>query len=368
MRDAAQSQTGTRRRHPLFTASPSLGRSARSVPSSTARSSTVSTAAGTVATINTGDSLSATVTATDDSGSVSYSKESGDAWISVNSSTGELTGTAPGSAGTYSVTVRAEDPAGNYADRSFDVVVQDNTDPVWSTAAGTVATVDRILELAPDRIALFGYAHVPWKHKGQRAYTEADLPDDSTKRNLYEVGKKALLAHGYFDVGMDHFSLEEDELYKAFLDKTMHRNFMGYTTAQSDLLIGLGNSAISDAKYAYAQNEKVVEKYKEKVMEGDLALTKGHFLSNEDLLVRKFIIDIACKGIVDWSDFAKLIDCTMADQLTDMSKEGIIELVPNGLKVTKSGMTFLRNICMVFDKRLKERRQNNSGPLFSKAV
>jgi len=101
-----------------------------------------STAAGTVATINTGDALSTTVTATDDSGSVSYTKQSGDAWISVNSSTGELTGTAPGSANTYSITVRAEDPAGNFTDRTFDVVVQDTTDPVWSTAAGTVATIN----------------------------------------------------------------------------------------------------------------------------------------------------------------------------------------------------------------------------------
>jgi len=101
-----------------------------------------STAAGTVATINTGDSLSATVTATDDSGSVSYAKQSGDAWISVNASTGALTGTAPGSAGTSSITVRAEDPSGNFVDRTFDVVVQDNTDPVWSTAAGTVATIN----------------------------------------------------------------------------------------------------------------------------------------------------------------------------------------------------------------------------------
>jgi len=101
-----------------------------------------STAAGTVATINTGDALSTTVTATDDSGSVSYARQSGDAWISVNGSTGALTGTAPGSAGTSSITVRAEDPSGNFVDRTFDVVVQDNTDPVWSTAAGTVATIN----------------------------------------------------------------------------------------------------------------------------------------------------------------------------------------------------------------------------------
>lgn len=101
-----------------------------------------STAAGTVATINTGDALGTTVTATDDSGSVTYAKQSGDAWISVNSATGALTGTAPGSANNYSITVRAEDPSGNFVDRIFDVVVQDGTDPVWSTAAGTVATIN----------------------------------------------------------------------------------------------------------------------------------------------------------------------------------------------------------------------------------
>ncbi|MFZ6053341.1 oxygen-independent coproporphyrinogen III oxidase [Halocola ammonii] len=266
----------------------------------------------------------------------------------------------------YENVVRATEEARaiGYTSVNFDLIYG----LPFQTKGTVLDTIEKTISLKPERIAFYSYAHVPWKHKGQRAYTEDDLPADSLKRKLYEVGKKALLAHGYFDVGMDHFSLKDDELYKAFQDKTMHRNFMGYTTAQSDLLIGLGNSAISDAKYAYAQNEKVVEKYKEQVNAGELALIKGHYLSKEDMQVRKFIIDIACKGIVDWSDFAKLIDCQMADKLTEMSQEGLIELTPNGLKVTRKGMTFLRNVCMVFDKRLNARGNSSSGPLFSKAV
>jgi oxygen-independent coproporphyrinogen-3 oxidase len=266
----------------------------------------------------------------------------------------------------YENVVRATEEAREigYTSINFDLIYG----LPFQTEATVLDTIEKTISLKPERIAFYSYAHVPWKHKGQRAYTEADLPADGLKRKLYEVGNKALLDFGYKDVGMDHFSLPEDELYKAFLDKTMHRNFMGYTTAQSDLLIGLGNSAISDAKYAYAQNEKKVEDYKSKVTAGELALTKGHFLSKEDMLVRKFIIAIACKGIVNWKDFTCLIDGSMTDQLTQMSKEGIIDLVPNGLKVTRPGMVFLRNICMVFDKRLQEKGKNNSGPLFSKAV
>lgn len=266
----------------------------------------------------------------------------------------------------YENVVRATEEAREigYTSVNFDLIYG----LPFQTEATVLDTIEKTIRLKPERIAFYSYAHVPWKHKGQRAYTEVDLPDDSTKRNLYEVGKQALLDNGYFDVGMDHFSLEEDELYKAFLDKTMHRNFMGYTTAQSDLLIGLGNSAISDAKYAYAQNDKKVENYKAKVLIGEMALTKGHVLTSEDRLIRNLIIDIACKGMVNWSDYAKLIDSNMADKFTDMSREGIIDLSPNGLQVTKPGMMFLRNVCMVFDKKLAKKTDRSKSPLFSKAI
>jgi len=237
----------------------------------------------------------------------------------------------------------------------------------FQTEDSVLNTIDQVLQLKPDRIAFYSYAHVPWKRPGQRAYTEADLPDNNAKRKLYEVGKKTLLSHNYIDVGMDHFALKGDELYEAYVRKTMFRNFMGYTTAQTDLLIGLGTSAISDAKYAYAQNEKVVEKYKETVESGDLALNKGHFLTSEDRIIRQFIIDIACTGEARWHNYPQLLDFNMNIALLTMAQEGLIQLYATGLRVTPLGMAFLRNICMVFDKRLADRGEM-TNQLFSKAI
>lgn len=237
----------------------------------------------------------------------------------------------------------------------------------FQTEDSVLNTIDKVLTLKPERIAFYSYAHVPWKRPGQRAYTEADLPDNAAKRKLYEVGKYTLLSHGYIDVGMDHFALKGDELYEAYVRKTMYRNFMGYTTAQTDLLIGLGTSAISDAKYAYAQNAKVVEDYKDTLEKGKLPIVKGHFLSSEDRIIRKFIIDIACSGEARWHDYPQLLDFNMNIALLTMAQEGLIQLFATGLRVTPLGMAFLRNICMVFDKRLSNSKLS-SERMFSKAI
>jgi oxygen-independent coproporphyrinogen-3 oxidase len=113
-------------------------------------------------------------------------------------------------------------------------------------------TMNCLKTLKPDRIAFYSYAHVPWKSKSQRGYSEVNLPNSEEKRNLYKGGKVELEKMGYVEIGMDHFALKFDELYEAFAAKTMHRNFRGYTPFHTDLLIGLGTSAISDAWMAFA--------------------------------------------------------------------------------------------------------------------
>jgi oxygen-independent coproporphyrinogen-3 oxidase len=147
-------------------------------------------------------------------------------------------------------------------------------------------TMQQILTLKPDRVSFYSYAHVPWVSPGQRGYSEADLPSDVEKRALYETGRALLRDGGYEDIGMDHFALPHDALYIAQAHGRLHRNFMGYTTTGTDLLIGLGASAISDAKYAYAQNLRKVEDYTEAVREGKLAVFKGHLQTPEDLAVK----------------------------------------------------------------------------------
>lgn len=228
-------------------------------------------------------------------------------------------------------------------------------------------TIDQVAKLMPERIAFYSYAHVPWKAKGQRGYTEQDLPDNEAKRALYELGKKKLLALGYEDVGMDHFALPGDELLMAKHQNRLHRNFMGYTTSQSQLLIGLGASSISDAKYGYSQNEKVVEKYVETINKGEMALTKGHVLSGEDLIIKYFILNIVCQGK---ALLTEEIEQTMTDQakkeLKIMQKEGLLELNGPYLKITDNGLPFIRNIAMVFDARLHNKKREQH--LFSKSI
>ena len=236
----------------------------------------------------------------------------------------------------------------------------------FQTHEGIGLTIEKVLQLKPERIAFYSYAHVPWKRPGQRAYTEKDLPDNSYKRRLYETGKTMLLNAGYVDIGMDHFALPDDGLFNAQKSSTLHRNFMGYTEASSALLIGLGTSAISDAKYAYAQNDKTVEGYKSSILEEHLSLRKGHYLTLEDMTIKEAILDLCCRRVLKKDTADKICDKNANDQLSNMMDEGLIKYDHNNIEITPLGMAFLRNICAVFDRKMND--QQSTEQLFSKAI
>ncbi|MTI33382.1 oxygen-independent coproporphyrinogen III oxidase [Xanthovirga aplysinae] len=230
------------------------------------------------------------------------------------------------------------------------------------------STIEKVAQLMPDRIAFYSYAHVPWIKPGQRSYTSADLPDNEAKRALYELGKSLLVELGYFDIGMDHFSLPHDPLYKAFVEKSLHRNFMGYTTGQTELLLGLGASSISDAKYAYGQNIKLVETYQKAVNEGNNAVFRGHIMTEEDLLIRQSILDIACRGALYWEkELMEKMDGKIRVELINLLKDGLIDVDSRSLHVTPLGQAFIRNICMAFDKRKRD-QESGGKKQFSKAI
>ncbi|MEO6306190.1 MAG: oxygen-independent coproporphyrinogen III oxidase, partial [Bacteroidia bacterium] len=149
----------------------------------------------------------------------------------------------------------------------------------YQTSETVASTIKQIITLKPERIAFYSYAHVPWLKPGQRKYTDKDLPIDSYKRTLYEIGKKLFLGANYFDIGMDHFALPNDNLFAAYKKGMLHRNFMGYTTNKTKLLIGLGCSSISDTWDAFSQNIKTVEEYQESVRHGKFPISKGHILT-----------------------------------------------------------------------------------------
>ncbi|TXK50257.1 oxygen-independent coproporphyrinogen III oxidase [Pontibacter qinzhouensis] len=238
----------------------------------------------------------------------------------------------------------------------------------YQTLKSVGETIDKVAQLMPDRIAFYSYAHVPWVSPGQRSYTEKDLPDNAEKRALYELGLEKFKALGYTDIGMDHFALPQDSLTLALQNKQLHRNFMGYTTCQTDLLIGLGTSSISDAKYAYMQNLKKVETYKESVLAGEMAILKGHFLTEEDLLLKEAILDIACKGeLYLTEEIMKTLDTDALVELENFEAEQLIVRTTNLLRVTDLGKAFTRNICKVFDRKLKQVVKDNEQ-VFSKAI
>ena len=238
----------------------------------------------------------------------------------------------------------------------------------FQTRASIENTMELIRPLRPDRIAFYSYAHVPWKSPGQRGYSENDLPGNIEKRALYELGKRKLTEFGYYDIGMDHFALPGDDLFKAAKNKTLHRNFMGYTVCNTDLLIGLGASSISDAKYAYAQNLKTVEDYQQAISNSGKATFKGHFLSNPDLRIKSFLLEVLCNDKANWDPpMVKSFNRKTFKELETMEKEGLLTKSQSGIVVTPLGRAFVRNICAVFDERLQNKK-SNSSKVFSKAI
>lgn len=215
-------------------------------------------------------------------------------------------------------------------------------------------TIRKTLELKPDRLAFYSYAHVPWiKGVGQRGFDENDLPSGEEKRKLYENGKKLLEELGYIEVGMDHFALEHDDLYQSMVSGDIHRNFMGYSSSKTQLMVGLGMSAISDSWYAFAQNEKTVEDYQKRVEEGVIPVFRGHILNEEDLLVRQHILNLMCRLETSWDATTAFPELENAlETLKEMETDGLVEISENSIKITDQGRAFTRNVAMTFDLRM----------------
>lgn len=232
-----------------------------------------------------------------------------------------------------------------------------------------IYTIEKTKELMPDRIAFYSYAHVPWiKGNGQRGFKEEDLPSAAEKREMYEIGKRMLEEAGYLEIGMDHFALKSDSLYKAVEDKTLHRNFMGYTDSKTQLMLGLGVSAIGDSWYSFGQNVKNVEEYQELVSQNIIPVYRGHILNSEDLLIRKHILNMMCKLETSWEEkslqFKELPE--VLEKLKEMEEDGLINIDSQKLQITEKGRPYVRNVCMAFDLLLQ--RNKPETQLFSMTV
>lgn len=250
-----------------------------------------------------------------------------------------------------------------YSSLNFDLIYGL---PLQNTL-GLTDTIEKTIALKPDRIAFYSYAHVPWIKPGQRKFTEEHLPSVDEKQELYELGRKLLLDAGYKEIGMDHFALPSDTLFKAEESGELHRNFMGYTHQFTQVLVGLGVSSISDTGTAFAQNEKKVEDYLKRIAAQEFPICKGHMLTTEDRNIRTHILNLMCKGQTKWMD-SELKDGNKEEilkRLHVLESDGLIYTSSEGLEVTLLGKRFLRNICMAFDARLWDNQPNTQ--LFSMA-
>ncbi|MEX1190164.1 MAG: oxygen-independent coproporphyrinogen III oxidase [Bacteroidia bacterium] len=238
----------------------------------------------------------------------------------------------------------------------------------FQTLDGITRTLDEVIKLRPDRIAFYSYAHVPWVKPGQRKFTELDLPAPDEKRAMYEKGREMFELAGYKEIGMDHFALPGDELMVSEMKGELHRNFMGYTSKHTKLLVGLGVSSISDCETAYVQNEKKVEDYIALVNKGNWPFFKGHLLSDEDLIIRKHISNLMCRFSTSWDDEKMQTEAWYEglERLSEFVEDGLLLHNPYSIQVTQLGRNFIRNICMSFDAKLW--RNLPTTELFSSTV
>ena len=229
-------------------------------------------------------------------------------------------------------------------------------------------TFDFIGEHMPDRIAFYSYAHVPWKSRGQRAFTIENIPAGIHKNDLYNLGKMMMDDLGYKQVGMDHFVLPHDDLYLSYAAGEMHRNFMGYTALHTQASIGLGASAISDSYTMFVQNEPHVETYQDRILDGALPMVKSHTLTPDEKIIRRHMLRLMCQDYTYWSTLSRdheLIKHAFT-RLFFLKEDGLIDFTSNSISVTELGRYFIRNICAAIDPYLSD--ADASSPIYSQAI
>ena len=242
-----------------------------------------------------------------------------------------------------------------------------NYDLIYGLPQQTPATMRRTAELtaglAPDRIALYSFAKVPWIKPAQRLFKDEDLPEGPDKRALYEIARDIFLDAGYLEIGMDHFALPNDALNAARESGELHRNFMGYTEFRTDILLGLGVSAISETPTCFHQNEKVAPVYERRLLAGEIPTLRGHLLTEEDQRLRRQIVEFMTRLRVTLEP--EQIDDARS-YLSQLIDDRLVYLDGNELVLTQAGKPFLRNATVFFDRRLRSAAPGH--PIFSSSI
>lgn len=234
--------------------------------------------------------------------------------------------------------------------------------------------MEKLKTLQPDRVALFGYAHVPWFKEHQKKLESYALPNASERFEMAEAARQALIESGYTPVGIDHFALPKDSLAQALKEKRLHRNFQGYTADNEEILVGFGQTSISDYHNAYVQNTDRNREYRDKVMNGEFPVVKSCLLSPEDIYRRSVIENIMCYGEADLmspddaNQWADAVWASARSALSPFVKDGLVMLGDMDVEITPAGRPFTRLIASAFDAYLQQAGQSTGMPRHAQAV
>ncbi len=241
----------------------------------------------------------------------------------------------------------------------------------FQSVASFARTLDKIVAVNPDRLSIFNYAHLPELFMPQRRINEADLPSAAEKLEILKMTGERLAAAGYVYIGMDHFAKPDDELAVAQRNGSLYRNFQGYSTHAECDLVALGITAIGKVGDSYSQNVKTLEEYFQRIDAGELPVFRGIQLDGDDLLRREVITQLICHFELSMSriarqfaiDFAGYFAVELAE-LRAMATDGLIEMEDDRIRVLPAGRLLIRNVCMVFDRYLRDSRAQR----FSKVI
>ena len=234
------------------------------------------------------------------------------------------------------------------------------------TAESLIETIDLAIGFTPKRIALFGYAHVPWMKKHQRLIPDSTLPDMTERWRQYETATARLAEHGYIQVGLDHFARADDEMAIALAENRLHRNFQGYTTDSAAILLGFGASGIGSLPQGYVANEGAIHAYKEMIRGGRLATARGIGVTPDDLLRRTMIERLMCDLKLDVSVVCADFGADPAqfdgdlDRLADLQADGLLVRDGRRIAMTTAGRPLVRAACAVFDRYLRSGEARHS--------
>ena len=262
----------------------------------------------------------------------------------------------------------------NARDLGFDSI---NVDLIYGlpyqTAESFTHTVEQIVGLSPDRIAMFSYAHVPWLKKQQGSFV-AHLPEGMKKFEIFRDGLLKFIESGYLYIGMDHFAKENDELAVSQRNRTLHRNFQGYTTKAGADLYGMGITAISGIQNCYAQNFRDIPAWEKSVEERGIATMRGYILSQDDVIRREVISRLLCHTVIVKDEISRQFGINFdeyfdpeLEHLKAPQEDGLVVVNDKEIRTAWLGRIFIRNLAMVFDPYL-EKQQLASKPLFSKTL